>query len=55
MKRLSILGATGSIGIQTLDVLRKSPGEFELVGVTANSSVEKMKDIIKNLNLNILQ
>ena len=47
MKRLSILGATGSIGMQTLDVLRKSPGEFELVGVTANSSVEKMKDIIK--------
>jgi len=47
MKKLSILGATGSIGIQTLDVLRKSPGEFELVGATANSSVEKMKEIIK--------
>lgn len=47
MKRLSILGATGSVGMQTLDVLRKSPGEFELVGATANSSVEKIKDIIK--------
>ncbi|PRR84197.1 1-deoxy-D-xylulose-5-phosphate reductoisomerase [Clostridium vincentii] len=50
MKKLSILGATGSIGMQTLDVLRKSPGEFELLGVTANSSVEKMKDIITEFN-----
>jgi 1-deoxy-D-xylulose-5-phosphate reductoisomerase len=46
MKRISILGATGSIGMQTLDVLRKSLGEFELAGVTANSSVKKIKDII---------
>lgn len=46
MKRISILGATGSIGMQTLDVLRKSPREFELVGVTANSSVEKIKNVI---------
>jgi len=47
MKKLSILGVTGSIGTQTLDVIRKSPGQFELVGATANSSVEKMKAIIK--------
>lgn len=46
MKNISILGATGSIGTQTLDVIRQSNGEFNLVGVTANSSVEKMKKII---------
>lgn len=50
MKGLSILGATGSIGIQALDVLRKSNGEYKLVGVTANSSVDKMKEIIKEFN-----
>ena len=47
MKNISILGATGSIGTQTLDVVRKSKEEIKIIGVTANSSVEKMKEIIK--------
>lgn len=46
MKKISILGVTGSVGTQTLDVARKSMGEIEIIGVTANSSIEKMKDII---------
>ena len=35
MKRLLILGATGSIGRQALDVVSRSPGQFELVGLSA--------------------
>jgi 1-deoxy-D-xylulose-5-phosphate reductoisomerase len=35
VKRLLILGATGSIGVQALDVVRRSPGQFELVGLSA--------------------
>lgn len=46
MKNISILGVTGSVGTQTLDVVRKSGGEIKIIGVTANSSVEKMKEII---------
>lgn len=46
MKGLSILGATGSIGEQTLDVIRKSGDKFKLIGATANSSVEKMQKLI---------
>jgi len=42
MKKISILGVTGSIGTQTLDVIRKSNGELRLIGVTANISVEKV-------------
>ena len=42
MKKLTILGGTGSIGLQTLDVIRKSAKELKLIGVTANSSIEKM-------------
>jgi 1-deoxy-D-xylulose-5-phosphate reductoisomerase len=38
MKRLLILGATGSIGTQALDIVTRSPGEFELVGLSAESS-----------------
>lgn len=47
MKRISILGVTGSIGTQTLDVIRKSNGELRLIGVTANTSVEKVIEIIE--------
>ena len=47
MKSISILGATGSIGTQTLDVIRNSEGTINLTGITANSSVDKIKEIIK--------
>ena len=50
MKNISILGATGSIGTQTLDVIRQSNGEIKLFGITANSSVDKMKEIIEEFN-----
>ena len=50
MKKISILGATGSIGTQTLDVIRMSDGEIKLIGVTANSSVDKIIDIINEFS-----
>ncbi len=50
MKKLSILGVTGSIGTQALDVIKNSNGELKLIGVTANSSVEKMIKIIEEFN-----
>ena len=38
MKRLLILGSTGSIGTQALDVVARAPGEFELVGLSAGTA-----------------
>jgi 1-deoxy-D-xylulose-5-phosphate reductoisomerase len=38
MKYLSILGSTGSIGTQTLDIVRQFPEEFKVVGLTANKN-----------------
>ena len=38
MKRLLILGSTGSIGTQALDVVTRSPEAFELVGLSAERS-----------------
>ena len=35
MKRVAVLGSTGSIGTQTLDVLRRLRGSFEVVGMAA--------------------
>ncbi|MEI6091879.1 MAG: 1-deoxy-D-xylulose-5-phosphate reductoisomerase [bacterium] len=39
-KRITILGSTGSIGRQTLDVIAETPGKFTLNYLTANNSVE---------------
>lgn len=39
-KRLAILGSTGSIGTQTLQVVRDNPELFEVVFLTTNSNVE---------------
>jgi 1-deoxy-D-xylulose-5-phosphate reductoisomerase len=38
-KRIAILGSTGSIGTQTLEVIRKNPDHFEVVALTANNNV----------------
>ncbi|MEI2639870.1 MAG: 1-deoxy-D-xylulose-5-phosphate reductoisomerase [Microthrixaceae bacterium] len=40
MKTVAVLGSTGSIGIQTLDVIASEPNEFEVHSIAANSSVE---------------
>lgn len=37
-KRIAVLGSTGSIGIQTLDIIRKYPGFFKAQILTARSS-----------------
>lgn len=40
--RLVLLGATGSIGKQTVDVVRRNPDKVVLVGVAANSSLDEL-------------
>jgi 1-deoxy-D-xylulose-5-phosphate reductoisomerase len=42
-RRLTILGSTGSIGLQALDVVRSCRGQFEVVGLSANSDVTTLK------------
>ena len=39
-KRLGILGSTGSIGTQTLDVVRHNPERFEVYAICANRNVD---------------
>ena len=41
-KRISILGATGSIGRSTLDLVERSPEQFEVVALTAQSNVDAL-------------
>jgi len=42
MKRVAILGSTGSIGRSTLDVVSQHPGQFELVGLAARQSHDEL-------------
>lgn len=49
MKKISILGVTGSIGIQTVDVVLSYPEEFKVVGVSAGKNIEALKEIIDQL------
>ncbi|HJX70455.1 MAG TPA: 1-deoxy-D-xylulose-5-phosphate reductoisomerase [Bacteroidales bacterium] len=39
-KRIAVLGSTGSIGRQTLEVIGNHPGEFELVAITAGKNID---------------
>lgn len=41
-QRLAVLGATGSIGASTLDLVRRHPDRFEVVGLSANRDVEQL-------------
>jgi len=43
MKRLSILGSTGSIGLQTLDLARRFPQELSVVALAARSSIDRLE------------
>jgi len=47
MKHLSILGSTGSIGTQTLDIIREHPNKFKVIGLTTNRNIELLKKQIE--------
>ncbi len=40
MRRISILGATGSIGVNTLDLIARRPGDFQVVALTGGRNVD---------------
>jgi len=42
LQRVCILGATGSIGTSTLDVIARHPGRFEVFALTAHSRVDEL-------------
>ena len=46
-RKIAILGATGSIGKSTLDLIERSPERFEVVAVTAATNTEALADIAR--------
>ncbi|CAM3577785.1 1-deoxy-D-xylulose-5-phosphate reductoisomerase [Vibrio aquimaris] len=45
MRKLTILGATGSIGHSTLKVVEHNPSEFDIVALVAGTNVDKMRQL----------
>ncbi|KXG75787.1 1-deoxy-D-xylulose-5-phosphate reductoisomerase [Thermotalea metallivorans] len=47
MKNISILGSTGSIGRQTIDVVRSNKEEFHISGLSGNNNIELLEQQIR--------
>ncbi len=47
MKNISILGSTGSIGTNTLQVVREHPDQFRIIGLTAGKNIHLLLEQIK--------
>jgi len=54
MKTIVILGSTGSIGTNTLDLVDRFPEEFRVAGLTAGSNDEKLEDQIRRFKPRIV-
>ncbi|MBU0579866.1 MAG: 1-deoxy-D-xylulose-5-phosphate reductoisomerase [Candidatus Margulisbacteria bacterium] len=50
MKKISILGSTGSIGTQALEVIAQAEGLYEVVGLAARGNIDLLEKQIKKFN-----
>lgn len=51
MKKIAILGITGSIGISTIEVVRQHPNEFEIVLASSNNNYSKLLEFAVEFNI----
>ncbi|NEQ44016.1 MAG: 1-deoxy-D-xylulose-5-phosphate reductoisomerase [Leptolyngbya sp. SIOISBB] len=54
MKAITLLGSTGSIGTQTLDILESHPADFRLVGIAAGNNVELLAQQVRQFQPEIV-
>ena len=50
MKRVAILGSTGSIGVQALDVISRFPDRFEVVALAAARNASRLAEQIRRFH-----
>ena len=50
VRKVAVLGSTGSVGTQTLDVIRSFPGEFQVVGLAARRSLETLESQVREFH-----
>jgi 1-deoxy-D-xylulose-5-phosphate reductoisomerase len=46
-KRIAIYGSTGSIGTQTLEIVKENPKEFKVMALSCNNNIEILKKQIQ--------
>ena len=51
MKKILLLGASGSIGTQCIDVIKAHPDSLKLVGASVGHNVDYLRDILKQFKL----
>lgn len=54
MKKIILLGASGSIGIQSINVIRNHSDEFELIGLSVGNNIDILKDILSEFSIKIV-
>ncbi|WP_409253733.1 1-deoxy-D-xylulose-5-phosphate reductoisomerase [Bacillus sp. SCS-153A] len=54
MKKISLMGATGSIGLQTLDVIRDHKNQFKLTAISAGRNIPETKKIMNEFHPEIV-
>ena len=47
MKKIALLGSTGSIGTQTLDVIRHYPNDFQVTALAASSNITRLEEQLR--------
>lgn len=50
MKKIAVLGSTGSIGTQTLELVRRLPGEFKVEALTCGSNIDLLEKQIREFS-----
>lgn len=50
MKKIALIGSTGSIGVQTLNVVRRNPEKFNIVSLAAGSNSDLLKKQIEEFS-----
>lgn len=53
MRTISVLGATGSIGASTLDLIRRQPGQWRVVTLSANGNATELARLAKEFSAEI--
>lgn len=54
MKNLYILGSCGSIGTQTLDIVRLYPDQFKVIGMSLGSNLELARELVEEFKPEII-
>ncbi len=54
MKRLAILGSTGSIGVTSLDLAARFPERFEVIGLAAGKNLERLAEQVRRFRPHVV-